>query len=152
MSVPMELPLRETAEGLRLFRDPAPQLLALRKTSSTMAKALVQPGKNATLDRTGEQLELEMQFQPGEGGKTVISIRGVDVVHDAKTGELTCLGSKALLPKGSGPVKLRIFADRTSIEIFAADGLVYIPSAILFKKENQGITVSSLEGDTQVTL
>jgi sucrose-6-phosphate hydrolase SacC (GH32 family) len=55
---------------------------------------------------------------------------------------------KVKIPLWDGRVKLRMLVDRTSIELFANDGLVYMPmSAVPKKSEPLRVKVQATGGD-----
>ena len=56
-----------------------------------------------------------------------MSVRGVEVVFDAARQEIRIDGLVAPAPLAAGKQRLIVFADRTGLEVFAADGLTYIP-------------------------
>ena len=78
---------------------------------------------------TGELLDARFDLKPDQATELEISLRGVPIRFDVKKGELACRDSRAPVPLVDGRLKLQVLVDRTSIEIFAADGLVFMPLA-----------------------
>jgi len=122
MSIPLELGLKSTGDGPRLTWAPVKELEALR-VKSPQAGA----GKNGG----GLPLEVRAEIVPNDATRVVLTVRGVDVEYDAKKGELRIAGHAVGVPLTDGRLKLRLFVDRTAVELFAADGLVYVPVPVI---------------------
>lgn len=60
-----------------------------------------------------------------------LTVRGETIVYDVRQKTLTCLGHTAPLELESGKLKLRLLADRTSLELFANSGRVSLTSCFL---------------------
>ena len=63
------------------------------------------------------------------------------ITYDAATQKLACSGRRNPLPLINGKVRLRVLADRTSLEIFGNDGLLYMPMAAKFAPDNQALAL-----------
>ena len=156
MSIPREPGLRQTADGIRLVQKPAREMESLRGQhfkfkSGDVADANAWLAKN---NIQGNQLEFEVEFNrqsagvegikllKGAGEETVV---GVDRDKGTVFVDRTHSGNVSFNPKFSGKydaplaardgkVKLHIFVDACSVEVFVNDGekvftvLVY-PSA-----------------------
>ncbi|MEX2141906.1 MAG: hypothetical protein WD894_21755 [Pirellulales bacterium] len=57
----------------------------------------------------------------------MFNIRGVTVSYDPKKQELSVAGHRASAPLVGGKQWLSIYCDRTGLEVFASDGLCYVP-------------------------
>ncbi len=128
MSIPMELKLVTTPEGVRMIRVPVKELEALR--SSTIRKGAVTVSEKSAdpLAATpAELLEMQMLLSPGKTGTIRFDIRGLLLEYDVAAAELRCDGVKAKVPLQKGDLQLTVYADRTGIEVFANNGLVYMP-------------------------
>jgi fructan beta-fructosidase len=125
MSIPLELGLKSTDDGPRLTWAPVKELEALRVKTN--------PGAAPTKDERGMPLEVQVEIVPSESARTVLTVRGVDVEYDAKKGELNVAGHAVSVPLRDGRLKFRLFVDRTVVELFAADGLVYAPVPVIPK-------------------
>lgn len=69
--------------------------------------------------------------------------------HAADDIVLADFENKTSVPLRDGQQKLHIFTDRTVFEIFAADGLVYVPFPVIPKAENQSVKVSAASGSVE---
>lgn len=150
MSLPHELKLRNTKDGPKLVYIPVKELESLRKTSFLKKVFTINAGEKNPLEMAkGEILELRADFIPGNNTETNFSLRGVDISYDAAKQELLVDNMKVPAPLVDGHQKLIIYADRTSLEIFASDGLVYVPMPIILKAENRTINVSVKGGSVK---
>ena len=86
---------------------------------------------NPFADAGGELLELRADFEPGDAAAVAFTVRGVPIVYDAGKEELMVNGHRALAPLKSGRQRLIVYADRTAFEVFADDGLVYVPMPVI---------------------
>jgi sucrose-6-phosphate hydrolase SacC (GH32 family) len=120
MSLPQELSLRTTPEGPRLVRTPVPELASLRGAACDVAGL-------ATF--RAEQIEVRAEFGSEDADLVSIKVRGASISYDTKTQELSVLGRKVPAPMQNGKQRLAIYVDRTTIEVFASDGLIYVPLA-----------------------
>jgi len=68
-----------------------------------------------------------------------LDIRGVRIVYDAKTRQLSCLDKTAPLSPKDGAIELDVLVDRTSIEVFANAGQLYMPMGVKFADENRSL-------------
>lgn len=127
MAFPCELTLRATADGPRLAWQPVREIENLRTNTHTWTNVVLRPGANSLADHVAELLDLSAEFEPGQTEEIQLVVRGIPVVYHAGRRELSCLSRTVKLEPADGVVKLRLLLDRTSLEIFADDGLVYLP-------------------------
>ena len=143
MSIPLALSLRSTPEGARLDWQPAKELELLRGKSWLCGAFTLKPGDaNPSAEAKGELLEVRAGFAPG--GHTAISfaVRGVPINYDSGKEVLSVCGISTRAPLLQGRQEIIIYADRTSLEVFASDGLVYVPTPAIPKPENQAVETS----------
>jgi sucrose-6-phosphate hydrolase SacC (GH32 family) len=150
MSVPLELKLLSTPDGPRLARTPVKELELLRADSGRKGRAFPSAGKQP-VDPKGEQLyEVRVDFGPlpkqdgaiPQNDVEELSVRGITLRYDIARQELTVTDGKTLhltspAPLRGGRQRLTVLADRGCFEIFASDGLVYIPIASASIDPNQ---------------
>ena len=118
MTLPAELKLVRTADGLRLARFPAKELQTLRDGDAT-----------CLADFDGELAEVEFSCVPTADDTLVtLDLRGVKMEYSALRHTLAVNGqSTAWNLDAKGCLGLRIFVDRLGMEIFSLDGLQYTP-------------------------
>jgi sucrose-6-phosphate hydrolase SacC (GH32 family) len=147
MSLPLELALTQTNDGPRMTFSPAKELQSLRDRSYQVESRSLRPGeKNPLDDIQAELLELRMEFEPDEAQQVVLNIRDVMVEYDAAKQELSVAGHRAAAPLRDGRQRLVIYCDRTGVEVFASDGLCYVPMPYNTKPENKRIFLESRGG------
>jgi hypothetical protein len=153
MSVPLELKLLSTPDGPRLARTPVKELELLRADFGRKDRGFPIAGK-LPVDPKGEELyEVRLDFGPlpklnGAGQQNdfkELFVRGITLRYDIGRQELTVTDGKKLhltspAPLRGGRQRLTVLADRSCFEIFASDGLVYIPIASASTDPNQNGT------------
>jgi fructan beta-fructosidase len=129
MSLPLELRLRQTAAGPRLTWQPAEELKSLRVASFR--------GDDVAKCR-GELLELRAEF----AGDVTFTIRGATISYDAAKQEIVVNNHRAPAPLVYGKQRLIIYVDRTALEVFASDGLTYVPLPFTPKPEDLSVAIT----------
>lgn len=150
-SIPLEQKLVKTADGFRLTRLPVKELESLRvKTYNTGKASIKENGNNPLKDINIELAEIRMEIEPGKSAEVVIDVRGVPVIYKVAEQQLIVDGVKAPAPLINGKLGLIIFADRTGLDIFANNGLMYMPININLADNNRSLSLSSKGGTTKV--
>lgn len=143
MSVPTELNLVTTAEGPRLCWTPVKELESLRARSWKWKPFSLQPGDANPLEKAkAELVELRATFEPGEGS-LLLTVRGASIAYDGKKQELVVNGQAVPAPLRNGGQRLIVYVDRTTLEVFASDGLVYLPLPFIPKPEDISLNVQA---------
>ena len=168
-TAPRELSLVKTLDGIRLVQQPIPELKNLRCEHWAWNDGTVTPGTNLLSDLRGETLEIDAEFQiksqvdcfgfcvrKGEGEYTTIGYRVedkqlfVDRTHsggsDFNDGFARC-HSADMAPVES-VIRMHIFVDRSSLEVFGNDGLVVFSERIFPRKESLGLEIFTDGGDS----
>lgn len=141
MSVPLELKLISTPDGPRLTRWPVKELDSLRENPMAERLAKLPPIRHPSSD--SRLWDIRVDFKPIDRTRDGVkldpaleefAVRGITVRYDAGRQELSVTDGKALhitapAPLVRGRQRLEILADVSCFEIFASDGLVYIPLA-----------------------
>jgi len=150
MSIPAELRLVSTDDGPRLSWNPVKELESLRKGSVAIKNIRLEPEGPNPLQKTKAELgELQADFDPGEA-KIVFAVRGATIVYEGKTQDLWVNGHRSHAPLREGRQQLRIFCDRTVLEVFASDGLTYVPMPFIPKTSDVGCSVRVEGGSVPV--
>ncbi len=151
MSIPMELKLVNTPEGIRLSRWPVKELEILRSKSFQTANTRIRDNsKNPLQNFNSELAEISMIIEPGNAKEIVLEIRGVPLTYDVKAEELTVNGVKALAPMRNGRLDLLIFADRTGLEIFANKGLLFMPVNLNIEGDKRSYSIKAIGGTSRI--
>jgi fructan beta-fructosidase len=150
MSIPRELTLHSTPQGVRLFAKPIQGVEKLyKKTHSgdglTMAAA---DSKLSAVD--GELLDAAVTMQAGGARSVVLSVRGTAIEWSPAAGTLKCMGKSVKLEGVGDELDLRVIADRTSLEIFAAGGRYVMSFCFRPAPKRRSLTVRADGGAARV--
>jgi sucrose-6-phosphate hydrolase SacC (GH32 family) len=141
MSLPLELNLVSTSDGPRLAWKPAPWQGSDAHPHAAQEISL-QPGETKSLTKdTRGFLNILAEFEPGVDSELKFTVNGVPIIYSASKQELSVNGHRAPAPLRNGKQKLNIITDRTAFEVFASDGLAYLPIPALWKDDARGVTV-----------
>ncbi len=152
MTIPRELSLRRTEEGLRLFTQPAREVETLRanprqwRNIRLTERATPITGFNNTAD-----LEMEIDLQQSK--RVALELPGgAAIEYDATAEQLKVMGKDAPLKPIDGRIRLRVVLDRTSVEVFANDGLVQSANCYLPQQDKRALSGSASGGEARITL
>lgn len=166
-AIPVDLDLYEYNGEIYVARNPSPELLALR------GKAIVNKfsGKQKKFAPNGGAYEVVVDLKPSAQGKTTITLSNeqgeqVPIVYDAAARTLsvdrTHSGkddfSDAFKTVTTAPVHgqlttLRIFVDKSSIEVLDAEGKVSLTNIVFPTSPYHQISLHNEKGNkTQVTI
>jgi fructan beta-fructosidase len=142
MNFPTELSLRTTEDGPRLFAWPIREIASLYAATREFSKTSLSPEGTVLPGVEAGLLDISAEFSVGAATEEVgLKVRGVDITFDAKNGLLKCADRTAPLKPVNGTIKFRLLLDRVSLEIFANEGRVYMPMAMLPKDEERAVAV-----------
>lgn len=155
MTIPVELTLRSTPEGPRMFAWPVKEVEAQQggyalATSLSIDRLRVSSDQKASnILAGGAQLELfdftcEWELQQAE--KVTMTFCGTPVTYDAKAKKLTCQNVTANVEARNGRLPLRVIGDRGSLEIFANKGEVAISVGYKPSETDRALNVSTVGG------
>jgi fructan beta-fructosidase len=150
MSFPCTLTLHRTPDGLRLFREPVAEISRLHEKAPTWHDLTVSSGENPLHDLKGELWDIQAEFEPGTATQVGLTVRGEAIVYDVQKKTLTCLGHTAPLELEDGKLKLRILADRTSLEVFGNSGRVSLTSCFLPRPKEQELGLHIVGGKAKL--
>jgi fructan beta-fructosidase len=150
MGLPVELTLHNTITGLRLLVNPVKEIASLRQRTHTIKPQPLQPGVNPLAEVKGELVELTAEIDLGTATEIGFTLRGVAVTYDVQKQELICLGRRTLLKPVAGKIQLRIFVDRTAVDIFGNDGQLYMPMGVVVPPENLSLGIATKGGTAQI--
>jgi sucrose-6-phosphate hydrolase SacC (GH32 family) len=151
MTMPLELKLVTTADGPRLTRTPVKEMETLRAKSHDLGAMTLRPDSaNPLAGIKSELVELRAEFEPGDASEVVFTVRGATLVYDTKKQELIVNGHHAPAPLLGDKQRLAIFCDRTGLEVFASDGLTYVPMPFLPKADDFSLSVNATGGIVKI--
>jgi sucrose-6-phosphate hydrolase SacC (GH32 family) len=173
MSIPREVGLRQTAEGIQLVQQPVREMESLRDQHYRF-KGGAFAEANAWLAGNhiaGQQLEIAVEFEPAHAGVEGIKVLkgrnqattiGVDRDRRQVFVDRTQSGIVNFHPKFSGRygapldtpgsrVKLHIFVDAGSVEVFANDGERVITCLVFPSADSRGVEFFQSEKDAKIS-
>ncbi len=144
MCVPVDLTLRTTTDGPRLFAEPVRELESLRSKAHAWHDLALKPGgENPLAGLSGELFDIALEFEPGQAEALRLTVRGVPIVYDAKARQLSCGKLEAPLASLDGRIRLRVLVDRGSIEVFGNDGRVAISLGVIPPDEERSLEIAA---------
>ena len=172
-SLPRALTLRADALGdLWLVQKPVEELKTLRETHRRLDARAITEGEH---DLTGEGIagkaielvvelevgdaaEVGLKVRQGEGEETVIGydVRRKEVFVDRyRSGEKEFHPTFADLFEASmeapeGRVKLHVFVDWSSVEVFADDGAIVFTSQVFPSPDSEGVSIYAEGGEARL--
>ena len=149
MSFPCELTLRHVAAGVRLCRNPVPEIASLYGEQFVLTDRPLRPHENPLAGISGELFDIEMDVLPGDASEFGLRLYGEAVTYAGAT--ISCLGKSAPLSPVDGSITLRILADRTSLEVFANHGEVSMTSCFLPKTTETQLELYANGGEVRVS-
>jgi fructan beta-fructosidase len=151
MLFPVELSLRTTGEGVRMCANPVKEIASLYDKEHAWSNQAIVPGKNLRIGIAADLLDIEATLHIGQASSLGFKIRDIEVIYDAAKQQLICKKKTAPVKAIGGYVELRLLVDRTSIEIFANGGNVYMPmSAVPGAYANNAIELYAKGGNARV--
>ncbi len=147
ISFPCELTLHTTANGLRIFRKPIPEIALLHSGQDSWTNRTLKADESLPLEPSGRAFHIKASVSIPTGAKLTFYLRGVPVILTDKTVE-----SGNPPATVSGQIKtVEILVDRASIETFVNDGEIsstrfVLPSenGLSVKAEGGSIILNSL--------
>jgi sucrose-6-phosphate hydrolase SacC (GH32 family) len=150
MSFPIELSLRTTANGVRLCGKPVREISKLHGRRYKIEDINLTGDLDLMRDVGGvESLHIAGTLKIGRNSVISLAGRNFEVTFDCGRGEIRCMGTSAPLPFDV-LLDIEVIVDRASIEIFAANGLVYMPLYLPPCNDPPSLILSSLEGETEI--
>lgn len=172
MTLPRELELKATSEGIRLIQKPIQALEALREPLYELHDKQLLSGSNPLQDIRGDSYEIvaeiELQDAIEFGFKVRVSDKeGTVIGFDAKKSALfidrsqsgltdcihqqfSCRHAVRLNPINNR-IKLRIYVDWSSVEVFANEGEVVITDLIFPDPDSNGLEFYTQGGNVKIT-
>lgn len=152
MTIPCELTLRTTPDGVRLYGEPVAEVTKLRRMPPVMHQSRVEidPVKNLQLDPTPDLYDLEVEIQPINAERIVLNLNGTKIVYEASSQKLSCSDLSLELPLDDDSLMLRVLVDRGSIEVFAEGGRAAFSIARPTGKASQSRSIGVEGGRAQV--
>jgi fructan beta-fructosidase len=171
MTLPRELSLTSSEDGVRLVQKVAAEIDSIRKKSEGYQDLMIESNEPAVFNMFSPLMEVNLEFkkqdsdsfglllQSSEGEKTVIryevekELLTVDRTNagDNSFSESFATVQEAAIEIENERLNLQIFIDASSVEVFANNGKVAFTSLIFPNQPYEQIVVFSEKGNTQVS-
>ena len=161
-STPRELSLAQTRNGIRLVQNAIPELQSLRGTHTHRQDEIIHPNNDLTDTVRADAFEIEVEFQltanvkhfgiclrVGAGEETIISYSvaeqtlTLDRIHSGQVNfaENFARAHSTPLAPVNDIIRLHVFVDSTSVEVFANGGLTVLTECIFPSSQNRGMKI-----------
>ncbi|WP_100407058.1 glycoside hydrolase family 32 protein [Bacillus solitudinis] len=171
MTLPRELSLISTEEGVRLVQKLVSEINKIRKETNIHKEIVIDSNNPVCIDLNNKLMEIEIELeqinlskfdlliQHSETEKTIISydVRNSSLLVDrTNSGEISFSTSfpaiqEAPLKMKNNKIKLQLFIDTSSIELFANDGEIAMTSLIFPSEIGKSLTLVSNGGSTNIS-
>lgn len=131
MSIPATLSLKTTPEGVRLVQYPVKELEVLRAKTESFKDRTLASGQSLLSGVQSELFDVEAEFEipaAGAASEFGIKVRGTTVAYKTSAKSLSALDRTAPLTPVENRIRLRILADRSSLEVFGNEGTAALTS------------------------
>lgn len=171
-SIPRTLSLTKTATGIRLAQTPVQELQKLRGAPIRVASQPIAAGSASLAAKgiAGKALEIVAKFEAGTAAEFGLKIRtgGKEetvIGVDARAGQLfvdrTKSGNVDFRPEftgrhaapitlDKGRVRLHVFVDWSSVEVFAQGGTAVITDQVFPAADSEGVALYAVGGDARL--
>ena len=177
MALPRVLLLKTFPEGVRLAQTPIKELQALRARKFKFGPRIVGPDNDLLAKVRGDTVEIVAEFEPGTASEFGFKVRKSDrqqtvIGYDVKGGKLFVDRSKhgnfgpgpdwpkelklwedkheGPMPLVNGRVRMHIFVDRSSVEVFGNDGYRVMSNLIFPDVASQGMELYCAGGSVKL--
>ena len=113
--------------------------------------ALAEGGANPLAGISAELVELRAEIEPGGAAEIAFTLGGLTVVYEPAKLELVGNGHRAPAPLRDGRLRLAIFVDRNGSEVYASDGLAFVPMPFAPKADDRSLAVAVKGGAARLT-
>jgi fructan beta-fructosidase len=171
-SLPRTLALRTTSRGIQMVQQPVRELQQLRGARQTIAAQAIAEGSTSLARQgiKGNALDIIAEFEPGSAAELGLKVRTGDheetvIGIDPRAGQLFLDRTKsgqvdfhkeftgrhtAPLTVEQGRVRLHVFIDWSSVEVFAANGEVVLTDQIFPTPESDGVALYARGGSARL--
>lgn len=171
-SLPRTVGLKRFADGIRLVQQPVAELKQLRGPATQLGALEIPAGTLSLAERGvgGKALEIVAEFEAGSASEFGLKVRtgageetviGVDAaarrlfVDRSRSGDVSfhpafAARHSAPLEVRNGRVKLHLFVDWSSVEVFAGDGETVLTNRTFPAPESEGVALYAVGGTARL--
>ena len=162
MVFPVELTLHTTDDGLRIFAYPVEEIRNIHGKKYSWRNEELEPGENPLEKVKGNLFDIDTEIELGDADEVGFEINGLPVTYMVREnlliggmGEEGGRGfgqgeTKAELKPADGKISLRILVDRSSVEIFANKGRIYMPMQAVRNLNDKSLRIYSKGGNARI--
>lgn len=170
MTLPRELTLATTSEGIRVIQKPVNEVNSIKLETIVVPEMTIESGKTLSFPINKQLVEINIELEKESSNQFGLVIRhsetentkiSIDVLSDlllvdrTQSGEYNFSSSFPLVQEAPlelkhNRVKLQLFMDTSSIEVFANDGEIAVTSLIFPSVLNNELVLFSNDGITNV--
>ena len=151
MTFPVVLTLHATEDGPRIFANPVEEIEKLYAKEHEWTNVAIPADDSVpALGIEGELFDIEAVLDIGDAEELGLSIRGEEIVYHPKEEQLVFGEQTAPLKASDGSIRLRCIVDRTSVEIFANGGQIYMPCKLRADDDNKTIAAFARDGAAEI--
>jgi fructan beta-fructosidase len=170
MTIPRELALTKTKNGLSMVSNPIQELKSLHSGKTFKEANLKVKGTHNLKGISGRELDITMTIVPNKTGKSGINVLSgnkefTQVGYDASSGEIflnrgtsslsmavvELLGVQKAFVGKQKEITLRIIVDRSSVEVFGLKG-EFVITDVVFPDSKKSEGISLFSDDKEVTI
>jgi sucrose-6-phosphate hydrolase SacC (GH32 family) len=149
VTFPCDISLGSTPSGPRLRWQPVQEIGRLHGAAKTWRDLPLVADEAPVVRTRGRHLDLQTVIHIGDAREVEINVRGIPIVLHTRAKELTVRGYALPLVMKEDRLQLRLLLDETSLEIFADNGLVYLPLTIPPSGGDDAVTIGARGGTTR---
>lgn len=176
LSIPAEMTLRTTPDGLRLFRNPVKEIATLYAKTSKLDNLTLESANAQLSTLSPELIDMTLAFIPA--GDLTLNVRGLPILYDAAKKEFAFTNTARVerekaaqaklppakqqpyrdngrrtipAPEVDGKVTLRLLVDRASLELFVNNGRAAASFVVVPDPQNRALSVDGA-GAVKITL
>ncbi len=161
MSVPIEITLKTTPDGIQMFRNPVKEIEKLYARSKSLKNITAADANNTLSDFQPELIDLTLRCSPDKD--FTLNLRGSEIHYDAGANEFVFTNTARVegqsaawnkkgpfrddgvrripAPTVEGQVTLRALVDRASLELFVNDGSAAASFVIVPDPANRRVAI-----------
>lgn len=140
MTIPAELSLRTTNEGIRLFAEPIEEISSVHKSEHMWNNITIEgDNKDLLVGIKGELLHIIAQFEIKTASHFGLLVNGYRITYDMNHNLL----NDGFLSPVDNKIFLEILVDRNSVEVFGNHGRLYLSAEHSSVDNPKGISLFS---------
>jgi sucrose-6-phosphate hydrolase SacC (GH32 family) len=148
MTFPVNLTLKSTDEGIRMFRYPIREIEKLYGRKLHIENKSVQTNSKVVLGE-GALLDIKTTVKIADAESFVFNLRGAEIEYDVAEQRLMFGDIAAPLKLHDGKLELRFLIDRSSLEVFGNKGRISI-SRYFLPERTKKIYIQSNQGEVEI--